>query len=290
MGVFSLTSEGQLRWQDVPDPTLFIFNASHNQRAWFTDSRMVFGFMATTGPPRIYAYDFQGNQTNHIDYTCVSSPKTDPMHLLVAGVCGVQAIDLESDSIVWSVDFGPVNMLPIAGTDGVVYSGSWHGPVSAISPQGQVLWTSPDAGLQRTLAVSDEHGVFLYVGENFGEPNWLGAVDTGSGQPLWQVPFETVGGHNELGWSNEAAFSPDGTVAYFTTRFTSNGAPGRLYAVRIAETSACPGDLDGSGAVGTGDLLQLLSAWGSAGGDLDGDGTTSTQDLLILLSAWGPCP
>jgi hypothetical protein len=32
MGVFSLTSEGQLRWQDVPDPTLFIFNASHNQR------------------------------------------------------------------------------------------------------------------------------------------------------------------------------------------------------------------------------------------------------------------
>jgi len=140
LGVFSLTPDGELRWQDEPEPPMFILNASHNQRVRFTQTNLVFGFMATTGAPSVYAYDFDGNQTNFIDYTCVSSPKTDGVdRLLLAGVCGLQAIDLETDSILWSVGLGPVNMLPIAGSNGVVYSGSWHGPVSAIGMQGQVL-------------------------------------------------------------------------------------------------------------------------------------------------------
>ncbi len=293
LGAFSLTGDGQLRWQDEPDPALIILNASHNQRVRFTDSRLVFGFLATSGTPSVYAYDFDGDQTNYIDYTCLSSPKTNSLYLLLAGQCGVQAIDLETDTIVWSVNLGPVNMLPIAGSDGVVYSGSWHGPASAISPDGQILWTSPDVQLQRTLAVSDEHGLFLYGGENFGQPNWFGAIDTSSGQSLWQVPFETVDGHNELSWSNEAAFSPDGSVAYFTTRFTSNGAPGRLWAVRITETTPCPADLDGNGSVGVSDLLSLLASWGPCKGcpaDFDGDGDVGVPDLLVLLANWGPCP
>jgi len=297
LGVFSLTADGQLRWQDEPEPSLIIFNASHNQRVRFTDSRMIFGFMSTSGSLRVYAYDFDGNQTNHIDYTCVSSPSSDSARLLVAGVCGVQAIDLETDSIEWNVDFGAVNMPPVAGSDGVVYSGNWHGPVSAISPQGQVLWTSPNVGLQRTLAASAEHGVFLYAGENFGQPNWFGAIDTASGVPQWQVPMETVGGHNELSWSNEAAFSPDGSVAYFTTRFTSNGAPGRLWAVRIADAAPapCAADLDGSGDVGFSDVLRIISAWGPCNGspcpeDLNGNGSVDFADILAAIAGWGPCP
>ncbi len=114
--------------------------------------------------------------------------------------------------------------------------------------------------------------MFLYAGENFGQPNWFGAIDTSSGKSLWQVPFETVDGHNELGWSNEAAFSPAGSVAYFTTRVTSNGAPGRLWAVRIAETTASPADLTGpvgvpDGCVDAFDLGAMLGAWCSAVND-----------------------
>ena len=163
-----------------------------------------------------------------------------------------------------------------------------------INPEGQILWTSPDVDVQRTLAVSDEHGMFLYAGEVFGQPNWLGAVETSSGEELFSIPFDTVGGHNEISWSNEAAFSPDGTVAYFTTRFTSNGAPGRLYAVRIADGLVeCPGDLDESGAVGIEDFLAMLAQWGPCNGctaDIDGDGTVGINDFLTLLAAWGPCP
>ena len=55
----------------------------------------------------------------------------------------------------------------------------------------------------------------------------------------------------------------------------------------------CPWDLDGSGSVGTSDLLDLLAVWGTNPGgppDFDGDGTVGTSDLLALLAEWGPCP
>ncbi len=49
-----------------------------------------------------------------------------------------------------------------------------------------------------------------------------------------------------------------------------------------------PGDLDGDGSVGGGDLTILLSNWGTAGdGDIDGDGTVGAADLAALLSNWG---
>lgn len=57
-------------------------------------------------------------------------------------------------------------------------------------------------------------------------------------------------------------------------------------------TSDCPADFNEDGAVGTVDLLVLLSAWGPNPGhpaDLDGSGVVGTSDLLILLSNWGPC-
>jgi len=55
----------------------------------------------------------------------------------------------------------------------------------------------------------------------------------------------------------------------------------------------CPADLDGDGAVGINDFLELLAAWGPNSGhpaDLDGDGIVGINDFLDLLAAWGPCP
>lgn len=57
------------------------------------------------------------------------------------------------------------------------------------------------------------------------------------------------------------------------------------------ETASCPADLDGSGAVGSGDLASLLGQWGAPGpADIDGSGTVGSGDLASLLGAWGPCP
>ncbi|MCH8824557.1 MAG: hypothetical protein IH984_13735 [Planctomycetes bacterium] len=52
----------------------------------------------------------------------------------------------------------------------------------------------------------------------------------------------------------------------------------------------CPWDLDGTGSVGTGDLLELFAQWGTAGpADFDESGAVGTNDLLILFANWGPC-
>ncbi|MDP6601239.1 MAG: M12 family metallo-peptidase [Phycisphaerales bacterium] len=54
----------------------------------------------------------------------------------------------------------------------------------------------------------------------------------------------------------------------------------------------CQADIDGSGAVDTSDLLQIIAAWGDCGGcaeDIDGSGTVDVVDLLSLINAWGPC-
>ena len=59
-----------------------------------------------------------------------------------------------------------------------------------------------------------------------------------------------------------------------------------------ANHAACPGDLDGSGNVDFGDLLQILASWGECvecPADLDGSGDVGFSDLLDLLFAWGPC-
>ncbi|MCH2133806.1 MAG: S8 family serine peptidase [Phycisphaerales bacterium] len=55
------------------------------------------------------------------------------------------------------------------------------------------------------------------------------------------------------------------------------------------ECETCTGDLDGDGAVGIQDLLELLNYWEEPGGDLDGDGNTNIKDLLILIGFWGEC-
>ena len=63
-----------------------------------------------------------------------------------------------------------------------------------------------------------------------------------------------------------------------------------IYATVVTAT-ACPGDLDGDGAVGGADLAIMLGGWGSSGTtDLDGSGSTDGGDLAILLGAWGACP
>lgn len=55
----------------------------------------------------------------------------------------------------------------------------------------------------------------------------------------------------------------------------------------------CHADLDGSGMVDGGDLVVILSAWGSTGchaADLSDDGLVSAEDLTSVLSGWGACP
>ncbi|NNM25012.1 MAG: S8 family serine peptidase [Phycisphaerales bacterium] len=61
----------------------------------------------------------------------------------------------------------------------------------------------------------------------------------------------------------------------------------------IPDECQCGPDIDGTGDVGFGDLLAVISAWGPCTGscvqDLDGSGDVGFADLLMVISAWGPC-
>ncbi|MHC5114176.1 MAG: hypothetical protein ACYTGP_07085 [Planctomycetota bacterium] len=60
----------------------------------------------------------------------------------------------------------------------------------------------------------------------------------------------------------------------------------------ISVAGCPPADLDGSGDVGFGDILQVIGNWGFCPGcpwDLSGNGQVDFADILIIIGAWGPC-
>lgn len=96
------------------------------------------------------------------------------------------------------------------------------------------------------------------------------------------VPEEIV---TDMGGEPRFVDDPD-------TKDTGNGTPPIVdigaYEFQVA---LCPWDLDNSGSVDTGDLLELFAQWGTAGpADFDESGSVDTADLLILFANWGPCP
>jgi choice-of-anchor B domain-containing protein len=97
--------------------------------------------------------------------------------------------------------------------------------------------------------------------------------------------FDTVPDTDEAGyaglWSNYPYFA-SGTI------IGSDRQMG-LFVWRL-EDSGIPWDLDDSGHVDFGDLLQLLASWGECPGcpaDFDGDGFVVFTDLLEMLANWG---
>ncbi|MCP3904140.1 MAG: LamG domain-containing protein, partial [Planctomycetes bacterium] len=54
----------------------------------------------------------------------------------------------------------------------------------------------------------------------------------------------------------------------------------------------CTADLDGSGDVGFGDILEVIANWGFCPGcpqDLSGNNQVDFADILAVIGAWGPC-
>ena len=86
---------------------------------------------------------------------------------------------------------------------------------------------------------------------------------------------------------NTAGRNPGGGFGVGTDWFEAGPTFGGIdwgLAVTITGKNAkndCPWDLDGSGDVGTNDLILLLGSWGDPYG---------TEDLIELLGAWGDCP
>jgi len=80
-----------------------------------------------------------------------------------------------------------------------------------------------------------------------------------------------------------------GIIDYFCAPHCGMGMDGTITV--IGSGNECPEDIDGNGAVGVDDLLQLLAVFGSScpgcGEDIDGNGAVGVDDLLALLAVYG---
>jgi len=67
----------------------------------------------------------------------------------------------------------------------------------------------------------------------------------------------------------------------------------RILKTDIGTVDPCPADIDGTGDVGTDDLLAVVGAWGSCDAfcpaDINGDGFVGADDLLAVIAGWGAC-
>jgi len=90
---------------------------------------------------------------------------------------------------------------------------------------------------------------------------------------------------------DEAVYRYDTETGTLVDVVVSPGEGGVSLPTFVLLIQACPGDVDGNGAVDFQDLLAILGAWGNAGGpeDVDGSGTVEFGDILAVLATWGAC-
>jgi hypothetical protein len=92
-----------------------------------------------------------------------------------------------------------------------------------------------------------------------------------------------------VGTNPEALNSGDLDDDFLPDLVTGNRDSGNM-SVLLNQT-CFPPDVDGSGVVNVGDLLQVILAWGACGGpvclaDINGDGIVSVTDLLLVIFNW----
>jgi photosystem II stability/assembly factor-like uncharacterized protein len=91
-----------------------------------------------------------------------------------------------------------------------------------------------------------------------------------------------------------ATWSPSGSALDEIAVMTVSNTPGAILAGTDAHglwiEGPIPGDVNGDGSVGFGDVIQIIGAWGACTGscpeDLNGDGFVNFADILIVISLW----
>lgn len=242
----------------------------------------------------------------HTDPFCCDVEWDDICANLAANLCG----DLCGVGAVWTVTFDIaatyIGNLPAAQNLGsfstqvfpdaatFIALATWTDPLTAANWNADYVWFDA-AGTQLTEQVPDPGFQNLQTSHWY---RWSTTFDLGTNQ-ITEVTLTdlttnvtvTYNPPDRYLWGGSGG-APDPTgFRFFAGSNTAAGNTLGFDNVNIATPVDCPWDLDGSGAVGTNDLLLLFAVWGQMGvpADFDGGGV-GTSDLLILFANWGPCP
>ena len=134
---------------------------------------------------------------------------------------------------------------------------------------------------------------------------WRGTTGTGVGVVYtFDRPFTILSGFPNAIVSGNTLSIPSGSfedgILLFEGPHLSLGvdvdAPGgfsrQLMTFGRLHDVECTADIDGDCLVGFGDLVTILTAWGTCSGcaaDIDGDGDVGFGDLTQVLGSWGLC-
>ena len=188
----------------------------------------------------------------------------------------------------------------LGADDIVVWGGDWNEDEATNGRRGPAEWMTRAQITGGTSDGPDADGTDATYDSAF-EP-FSGSTDTRGGSKLdYLAWFDSVGtAVNQVVLEATqiplAQMPPEMAGFVVPTLLTSQASDHMPVFIDLelpaAELPDCPADLDGDGAVGSGDLGVLLAAWGASSvpSDLDGSGAVGSGDLGVLLAAWGPCP
>jgi len=174
-----------------------------------------------------------------------------------------------------------VGMAEIAG---VLQPGLWSGAAASFQPM------TPSFATNASLSACAGG---LQVGS--------ASIDSVGRAGLWRgAPDEFLDLHaflpSEFVSSSAAGIHVDevtGDVTVVGSGYNATTARPEALMWRSDPSAACVADIDSSGDVGFGDILQIIGAWGPCSGacpaDLDGSGDVGFADVLAVIGAWGPC-
>ena len=208
IGMFSLTSQGDLHWSDEGDPPV-TDDEGYGHRITFSGNRVLVGMVPGSGSPpvTIWAYDLDGNQQYLLGEGCAGRLAVGPDGSLVTGngLCQkVQIYDAIDGSLQMSQD--PPSESPCSGLanvavgpDGSIYTAFCYRAFWALHPDGTQKWFIDDFDQyfwMDQLGVAPDNSVVLDLGRNPGVNGWVRAFDTSDGSLNWQIDLPNEGGHS----------------------------------------------------------------------------------------------
>ncbi|MCL4741153.1 MAG: PQQ-binding-like beta-propeller repeat protein [Phycisphaerales bacterium] len=265
LAAFSLTTDGDYRWNNWGDPPMFEYGSLGNQTVFGPSEPggpvdQVYIGMDLKGDNRLYAFDLLGNQrwaapvgpNSYGAEPTIGSDGTVYTPDFIAAGHGwvIQALDPGDGRSKWFYDgdfISGVTNLAI-GPDDTLYYARDLGHLEAFDPKSRSLRWHVFTGnvLGRPEITPD--GSLLIVGGaiTFGDFGFIRAYDAATGKQMWNVdlPGEFYPAPRVLP-THFARLTPDGSTAYMSTVVLSgdNDDPhSYLYAVDVATDLDCDGD------------------------------------------------
>src|ERR1035437_6517406 len=230
MGVFSLTSQGSLRWSvpenyDRPIVTMqeIVFGPDAQSRLYFHANNHLRGIGLNGAQLFTYA---DGLDTLQGD----PQPAVGPDGSVYTNLQSVNLGKFDNNgNLLWHIfDWSNVVSTPDVGPDGRNYDGQNLINLYAINSNGTVQWHYTDSGILFGPVVSPLNNLLLVGGiVTYGQPGFFEAVST-NGVSLWKEILPVENGLNIWPMSR-ARFTPDGQTAYVGTSIAGQSGIGYSY-------------------------------------------------------------